>query len=225
MANAKKKQASISLKGKKPCNTARRIKPVTNNPGKIANKMKRSEMYGKYLMQKRKSKQEARLKRIKECAALGEEEAAAKKQTPKTIDNTRELEPTVVLPTDEEVTLVDEADDEFAPYFSLQEEPKVMVTTRPRPSAGLFHFIADLQRLIPALHFYPRKSYSIKEICQFAANRKFTHLMVLSEKSKVCNGLTLSHLVRWFVDLKSLKNETMPDSRSQSPPFTLAPAR
>jgi ribosome production factor 1 len=70
----------------------------------------------------------------------------------------------------------------------------VLITTRPRPSQNLFHFIADLQKLIPALHFYPRKSYSLKEICTFAANREFTHLVVLSEKTKVCNGMTISHL-------------------------------
>jgi ribosome production factor 1 len=142
---------------------------------------------------KKARQKELRQKRIKEAAELGEEEQAAK-QTPKTIDNTRELEPTLVpLEGDPEVE-ADEADGEFMPYFAGGVKPKVLVTTRPKLSQNLFHFIADLQKLIPALHFYPRKSYSVKEICQFAANRDFTQLVVLSEKSKVCNGMTISHL-------------------------------
>jgi ribosome production factor 1 len=184
-----KNQPDASLKGKKPLNTAKRSVKVQRNPGHITNKLKRSEMYGKYLQQKRAAKQESRIQRHKEAEALCDD--APPKQAPKTIDNTRELEPTMVL-QDPEVA-ADEAEDEFAPYFN-GEKPKVLITTRPRPSQNLFHFIADLQKLIPALHFYPRKSYSVKEICSFAANREFTHLIVLSEKSKVCNGLTLSHL-------------------------------
>jgi ribosome production factor 1 len=195
-----KKKADASLKGKKPENTAKRgagagtgagvTVKVQRNPGHIANKLKRSEVYGKYLEQKRALKKETRLQREKEAEALGEQ-TQMKKQTPKTIDNTRELEPTMVL--DDPEVAADEDEDEFAPYF-FGEKPKVLITTRPRPSQSLFHFIADPQKLIPALHFYPRKSYSVKEICTFAANREFTHLIVLSEKSKACNGMTISHL-------------------------------
>jgi len=163
------------------------------NPGHITNKLKRSEMYGKYLQQKRAQKKEARLKREKEAEALGE--TVVKKQTPKTIDSTREVEPTLVEHGDAEIA-GDEADDEFSAYFVDGVSPKVLITTRPRPSQNLFYFIADLQNLIPNLHFYPRKSYSVKEICRFAANRDFTHLIVLSEKSKACNGMTISHLGR-----------------------------
>lgn len=185
-----KKKPDASLKGKKPINTAKKAAPIKRNPGHIANRLKRSEMYGKYLESKRQEKKDRRVQREKEAEALGEE--AAKKATPKTLDNTREVEPTLVL-FDPEVT-ADEAEDEFARYFHSETPPKVLVTTRPRPSQRLFFFIADLQRLIPALHFYPRKQFSLKEICQFAANRDFTHVMVLGENAKHCNGMTISHV-------------------------------
>jgi len=160
------------------------------NPGHINNRLKRSEMYGKYLQQKRTEKRQARLERERQ----EKEGEAVPKAVPKTIDNTREVEPTLVLNNDSEVA-GDEQDDEFAPYLDIGDAvPKVLITTRPRPSQALFYFIADLQKLIPKLHFYPRKSYSIKEICQFAQNREFTHLIVLSEKNKTCNGMTISHL-------------------------------
>jgi ribosome production factor 1 len=190
-----KKKPHSSLKGKKPVNTAKKASKAAKatNPSHIANRLKRSEMYGKYLQQKRQEKKQSRLQRLKEAEALGDEnEGSAKKAVPKTLDNTREVEPTMVM-QDPEVA-ADEAEDEFARYFHSETPPKVLVTTRPRPSQKLFHFIADLQQLIPKLHFYPRKSFSLKEICQFASNRDFTHVIVLSENAKHCNGMTIAHI-------------------------------
>jgi ribosome production factor 1 len=209
----KKKQPDASLKGKKPINTAKRAKPsissaaagkktvtmTIRNPSHIPNKLKRSEMYGKYLQQKKAVKKEVMVQRIKAAEQLAKEEGLdgpviVPKQTPRTLDNAREVEPTMVHMDDVEVA-ADQAQDEFAPYFMECENPKVLITTRPRPSQNLFYFIADLQKLIPTLHFYPRKSYSVKEICQFASNRNFTHLIVLNQnKKKQCNGMTISHL-------------------------------
>lgn len=183
-----------TLEGKRPSNTAGldKSRPVTNNPGKIRNKLKRSEMYGRYLLQKKASKKEARKKRAIEAAELGED-AEKPKTKQKTLDNTREHEETTVQPDDDEV-MADEAEDEFAQYFSDTVRPKICITTRPRPSAELFQFIQNLITLIPNMYFYPRKSFNIKEIIQSCEQKKFTHLLVLSEKSKVCNGMIISHL-------------------------------
>ena len=166
------------------------------NPSQIGNKLKRAEMYGKFLEQKRQQKRQARMQRQKEAEALGDEDGdgSSTKKAPRTLENTREVEPTMVM-NDPEVA-ADEAEDEFARYFRSETPPKVLVTTRPRPSQKLFYFIADLQRLIPKLHFYPRQKFSVKEICQFAANRDFTHVIILSESSKQCNGMTISHIGR-----------------------------
>jgi ribosome production factor 1 len=193
-----KKKAHPSLKGKKPVNTAGKIvaKSRTNmvNPGHIQNRLKRSEVYGKYLMEKKAVKRQKRIQRAKEAEALGDD-VPAPKQTPRTLDNSREVEPTMVQQDDLEI-LGDEATDEFADYFSDTVRPKIIITTRPRPSSKLFHFIADLMRFLPQLYYYPRKNFSVKDICEFAVNRDFTHLIVLSEKSKVCNGMIISHLRR-----------------------------
>lgn len=199
-------KADPSLRGKKPSNTAAVAHKISatqqpkqqRNPGHIANRLKRSEMYGKYLQQKRVKRREERLKRAKETEELGEDVTATstpsnKPPAQRTLDNTREVEPTLVHGMDLEV-MGDEADDEFAPYFVEGQVPKVLITTRPHPSQQLFYFIADLQKLIPGLHFYPRKNFSVKDICQMACDRDFTHLMVLSEKSKKCHGLIVSHL-------------------------------
>lgn len=194
-----------TLEGKRPSNTSgvTKNRAVTNNPGSIKNKLKRSEMYGKYLLQKRAAKKEARKKRAIEAAELGEDAEKKKKSQQKTLDNTREYEETMVRINengvgvgvgDEEVT-ADEVEDEFAKYFSDATRPKLCITTRPRPSAELFQFIQELLHLIPNSYFYPRKSFTVKEMIDACKEKgDFTHLIVLSEKSKVCNGMLVSHL-------------------------------
>ena len=69
-----------------------------------------------------------------------------------------------------------------------------MITTRPNCSRKLYDFIGDLMRMIPNSYYYPRGNLMVNQIATFARNKAFTHLMVLSEKDKVCNGILLTHL-------------------------------
>lgn len=62
---------------------------------------------------------------------------------------------TFVSPEDEEVAR-DEASDEFAPYFDGSSVPKIMITTRPRPSKSIFPLISELMSVIPNSFFYKR---------------------------------------------------------------------
>lgn len=126
---------------------------MVKNPSDIKNKVKRTMMYAKYKSQKKKLKKKLREERVAEVEALGE--AAPPKQIPKTIENTREVDDTLVQPDDEEVA-GDEADDEFAKYFSNEVKPKIMLTTRPNCSRKLFPFIGDLMQMIPNAFYYPR---------------------------------------------------------------------
>ena len=88
---------------------------------------------------------------------MGEE--APPKQVPRTIDNSREVDETLVKPDDEEV-IGDERDDEFAKYFSNEVKPKIMLTTRPKCSRRLFAFIGDLMQMIPNTFYYPRGEFA-----------------------------------------------------------------
>ena len=168
-----------------------RILGGIKNPGHIRNKMKRAEVYEKYKNQKKVEKRKLRAERIKEVEALGD--AAPPKQIPRTIENTREEEETMVQKDDDEV-LGDEKDDEFASYFSNEANPKIMLTTRPKCSRKLFPFIGDLMQMIPQAFYYPRKNQTITEMCKDAHEKKFTHLVMLAEKQKQCNGLMITHL-------------------------------
>ncbi|CAM9243237.1 unnamed protein product [Pylaiella littoralis] len=164
---------------------------MKTNLGDIGNKAKRTELYRKQKGDKKAEQKDRRRRREREAQELGEE--APPKQVPKTLESTRDPDRTVVKPADEEV-FRDEAEDEFAKFFSNEQTPKIMITTRPRPSGNLFHFVQDLLRMVPNAFFYPRKSYTVKQICQWANNKKFTHLFVISERLKKCNGLIASVL-------------------------------
>eukprot|EP00941_MAST-03F_sp_MAST-3F-sp1_P001258 g1258.t1 len=162
-----------------------------NNTSRIANKCKRTQVYAKVKKKRVLEKKARREKRKREADELGDEAPA--KQVPKTLDNTREADETVVTPEEHEV-IEDEASDEFSDYFLKGKEPKLMITTRPKPSAELYKFIRELLVLFPNAFYYKRGKFNVKEICQYANNKNFTHLIVLSEKNKVCNGAIVSHL-------------------------------
>ena len=157
----------------------------------IKNKAKRQQVYRDIQKDRAILATEVKKKRKRMEEELGEN--APKKQKPDTLDSMRRADETTVEDVDEEV-LGDEEDDEFAPYFRNDKTPKLMITTRPRPSRHLFKFIAGLTDLIPNLFFYPRKEFTLKQISGFASNKNFTHLIVLGEKAKVCNGMIISHL-------------------------------
>ncbi|ELW65385.1 Spermatogenesis-associated protein 1 [Tupaia chinensis] len=87
-------------------------------------------MFTRWKQQQRKEKLAAKKKLKKEREALGDK--APPKPVPKTIDNQRVPDETIVDPNDEEVAY-DEATDEFASYFNRQTSPKILITTSDRP--------------------------------------------------------------------------------------------
>jgi len=162
-----------------------------NITGKIGNKHRRQEQYALYKKEKAKRKRQKHEEAKKLEAELGA--AAPPKQIPRTQDNTREVDDTVVAGDDQEVQL-DEQADNFEQYFNGSKDPKIMITTRPRPSKKIFEFIGDLIDLLPNAFYYPRSKFHVKEICQWAYNKDFTHVIILGEKSKKANRLLVSHL-------------------------------
>ena len=164
----------------------------------IGNAAKRQEVFEREKALKKLKKRDLKRKRQKELARDGGSIGDAKEEEakkPRTLESTREVEPTSVTKEHLDDVIGDEGDDEFADLFvSGGTKAKIMISTRPRPSKELFSFIADLMTLIPNSFFYPRREFSLKQICSFASNKKFTHVIVLGEKNKTCNSLLLSHL-------------------------------
>ena len=71
---------------------------------------------------------------------------------PRTIENTREVDETLVLPDDEEVRQ-DEKTDEFASYFEDRVTPKVLLLTVRKPSGRTVLLLSELNKCIPNSEF------------------------------------------------------------------------
>lgn len=127
----------------------------------------------------------------KEAEAMGEE--APPKKVPKTIENMRIPDETMVSPQDEEVAK-DEETDEFASYFNRDTTPKVLITTSDRPCSRTNKFCKELKRCIPNSEIHYRRGLDLKKIIPQAMSKYFTDIMVINEDRKEPNGLVISHL-------------------------------
>lgn len=165
--------------------------PPTFSVSEIKNKQRRHFMFLRWKQQQRKEKLAIKKKKKKEREALGDK--APPKPVPKTIENQRVYDETTVDPNDEEVIL-DEATDEFAPYFNRQTVPKILITTSDRPRGRTVRFCEQLSTCIPNSHVYYRRGLALKRIIPQCISRDFTDLIVVNEDRKVPNGLVLSHL-------------------------------
>ena len=97
--------------------------PFTST-SRIGNKVKRSEVHRERTIQKRKQSSEKRLERKRQLQELGKPLPA-----PKSIESKRVKTEDFVDADDEEVK-GDEEDDEFAPFWKNEKDPKILLTTR-----------------------------------------------------------------------------------------------
>uniref|UniRef100_A0A6I8SV61 Ribosome production factor 1 n=1 Tax=Xenopus tropicalis TaxID=8364 RepID=A0A6I8SV61_XENTR len=165
--------------------------PPTFSLSEIKNKQRRQFMFMRLKQEKRKEKLALRKKRKKERAALGDK--APPKPVPKTIENQRVYDETTVDPADEEVAL-DEAIDEFAPYFNKQTTPKILITTSDRPRGRTVRFTEQLSSVIPNSDVYYRRGLALKKVIPQCISRDYTDLIIINEDRKVPNGLVFCHL-------------------------------
>eukprot|EP00040_Diaphanoeca_grandis_P033003 m.201099 g.201099 ORF g.201099 m.201099 type:complete len:469 (+) comp32790_c1_seq1:83-1489(+) len=159
-------------------------------PGEIKNKLKRREAHRQQLNQKRKAQRDARAKRKREIEELGDKAPKSKEQ--KTLDNTREVDGTVVESDDDEVA-ADQDTDELASYFN-GKTPKVIVTTSDKPVGETFKFAEALINIFPSGEFIPRKGVDLKKIIKGAIARDYTDIIVVNEDRKVPTALVVIHL-------------------------------
>jgi ribosome production factor 1 len=163
--------------------------PPLNGINSIKNKQKRSAV-----LRKVKSEQHAAAKRLVAKRKREEEGGVVRpKQIPRTLDNTRTLDSTVVAPGDEEVAR-EEAEDEFAPIFKGEVSPKVLVTTQINPSSRSYPLVGALLGLIPRAYYYRRHRFALNDISAWAGEKGFTHVVVLMETRKDRFTLVVSRL-------------------------------
>jgi len=161
------------------------------NISEIKNKMHRREVYREMKIAARKEKIKMKKKKKEQDKLLGDK--APPKQIPHTLDNQRVPDETMVSLADDEVML-DEAQDDMAPYFNRETTPKILITTSDTFTNRTFRFCHELKKIIPNSDVKLRKHIALKKIIPQAIARDYTDLIVINENEKVPNGLVLSHL-------------------------------
>ncbi|XP_024521200.1 ribosome production factor 1-like [Selaginella moellendorffii] len=163
-------------------------------PSLIRNKERRSEAFAQLKREKKKEKKlriKARDAREKECIELGE--APPPRKTPRTIENTREPDETIVRPDDDEL-LADIATDEFAEHFNRDKSPKLLITTCRKCSKRTFKLILELQSVIPNTEYYKRNKRSLKQLVKDATEQDFTAIVVIHENRREPDGMVIVNL-------------------------------
>lgn len=143
----------------------------------IANRIKRQEVYQRIKKGKKQVKKAKKEQRKKD--AEDPEKKDKPKQEPKTLDNMREADETILLSDDEEVR-IDEDEDEFADYFD-GETPKTVITSCNKPSKTVIQLIKALLHMMPGSYYYERRNFDIKDIAKWSGERGFTNLIILGQ--------------------------------------------
>ncbi|KAH6764634.1 Ribosomal RNA processing Brix domain protein [Perilla frutescens var. frutescens] len=163
-------------------------------------------------------KVEAREAAEQRALELGEEPPS--RPTPRTIENTREVDETVCKPDDEELFAGNDAD-EFSCILKEERTPKVLITTSRFHSSRGPAFIRDILAVIPNAHFHKRGTYDLKKIVEYANNKDFTSIIVVHTNRRepdalliigLPSGPTAHFKLSKLVVRKDIKNHGNPTS-------------
>nr|CAG4648076.1 EOG090X09U6 [Moina brachiata]SVE93134.1 EOG090X09U6 [Moina brachiata] len=156
---------------------------------RLRNKIRRNAEWTVVRKEKRKVKKQAQKKRKEEA----ENDPSYVKLQPKTLENTRERDDTVIDTADEEVVF-DINHDDYEDYFKKTYEPKVLVTSSDNPHSKTNKFIRELTKIVPNSSCYWRKRSSVKGMVKRACEKGFTDVVVVNEDNRSPNGILVSHL-------------------------------
>ncbi|CAI6364836.1 unnamed protein product [Macrosiphum euphorbiae] len=143
------------------------------------------------------------------------------KQVPRTIENTREPDSTVLHSDDEDYDqktqdLAAEFEhDEFADYYSNLYKPKVLITYKEKPLRKVREFGKILTEIVPNSVRIFRRDASVKETIQAAINKGYTDLIIINEDRNEPNGLILVHLPDGPTAYFRLSNVIFPNKRQR----------
>lgn len=119
----------------------------------------------------------------------------SEKKVPRTVENTRIIDETMVNPNDEEVEL-DIKNDELESHWDPKNErnPRVLITTSDNPHARTIQLCRELRNILPKSEFRFRNRSAIKKIIKGCIERNYTDLIVINENRREPNGMLLVHL-------------------------------
>ncbi|KAF8909293.1 anticodon-binding protein [Gymnopilus junonius] len=170
-------------------------------PSSIKNKIKREEVARK---QKKAKNQQKLQKRLAQAKLEANDPIAKKKRlsenVPRTLDNMREFDPSILTADPSSSTAesfkhdelaADLENDPFASYFTSVDDPsippKILITTSPKASKATYEFCDELVGVFPGAEFIRRKKgkgFEVGRIAGWAADRGYKHLCVVNEDMK-----------------------------------------
>ena len=157
----------------------------------IKNKRKKSDLYQQHNKSKRKLVRSGKVKLRALRREFGEEKYP--KQEPRTLENTRVPDETILDQNDEEVKR-DLETDELSSYFKGDFLPKVLITTRYKPSQNSYRLAKELQNCIPNSVAMRRRVLHLKRAVKELIKLNFSSLLVINEDRNVPNGIIFVHL-------------------------------
>lgn len=165
-------------------------KKEMSKPGKdIKNKAKRQEI----ILQRAQRKKQIKSKIRRHAQKAAEEGEEREINVAKTIDNQREHDETYIENDDEVAEEI--SNDEFTNYFNGEYEPQILITTSIRHTATIFKFVKAIKETIPNCYFYYRKKTDIGEMINFAKEKGFSSMIVVTEETKKPVRLSFCHLL------------------------------
>lgn len=124
-----------------------------------------------------------------------EETGPRPKQVPRTVENTRIMDETVIDPNDEEVRL-DIKNDQLESHWDPNNErnSRVLITTSDNPHTRTIQLCRELKTILPKSEFRFRNRSAIRKIMKGCIERNYTDLIVINENRREPNGMLLVHL-------------------------------
>ena len=186
----------------------------------IRNKDKRHLVYQDRNEARSKLKMEQKRKRKQESAIALEQGIELPKKVPKTLENTRKVDETMVKENDEEVA-GEEAMDEFTDFYANEKTPKVLITTSNKARGNSMDLIKELLGIIPHSFYYSRKGFPISKICEQAIEKDYTDIMIFHEDKNELNSLLMVHLpngptahfrLSSLIPAEQIKNHAVPSN-------------
>ena len=184
--------------------------------------------------QKERTKQKREKQKQREAAVaqmvadgMSQKEATraveATKQIPRTTENMRVFDETLVLADDAEA-LREMDEDELSAYFLAEDAaPRVLLTSSCRPSNHVKRFMDELVDVIPNSKWYKRRNFFVRTIMQGALDRGFTDMILINEDAKKPHHLVHVHFPDGptaYYRLTSLKlRKQLPGSSAPSDHF------
>lgn len=147
---------------------------------------------------------------------LIESQKRREQNVPRTLDNMREHDPTIIplagpsnglTSEDQEEIAADIASDPFSEYFAADgptTPPKILITTSPRATRVTYEFCDELVGVFPGAEFIRRKKgkgFEMGRIAGWAAGRGYKHLLVVNENMKKPSKCARHRIARFANDV------------------------